>query len=178
MSLLRRALALWAVGLALWLALATAFPSNPVLRALARVGCTDHPAFEVQQATGVQVLSVEADSCPGIPAEEAVRRMALAAWTASPYSVDVVSATVSRTVSGRALNLVLRADELRAATGTSLEGLPRAESRVGPATRVTTVAETAVPALVSAVALVVVARLLRSTRTTTLCPALVFSRRR
>ncbi|GAA2861907.1 hypothetical protein GCM10010472_19060 [Pseudonocardia halophobica] len=104
--------------------------------------------------------------------------MALAGWTASPYPVDAVSATVSRTVSGRAMSLVLRANELRAATGTSLDGLPRAESRVGPATRVTAVAETTVPALASVVALLVVARLLRSTRTATLCPALVFSRRR
>lgn len=155
------------------LAVMAAFPSEPFTHAARSLGCVGHVSYEVDDRGGGLVLAVSSTGCPASLVPEEV---AEAAWTASTYDVDAVSATIWR--GGQPADAVMGAAELKAATGVERAGLPRPAGRVGPGTALSGVAARVVPVLALAVAGCAALSVRRLARRGLLRPGIVVSVRR
>ncbi|SDG76813.1 hypothetical protein [Pseudonocardia oroxyli] len=129
------------------LAVMAAFPSEPFTHAARSLGCAGDVSYEVADRGGGVILAVSSTGCPASLAPEA---LAKAAWTASTYDVDFVSATIWR--GWQPADTVMGAAELKAVTGVELAGHPRPAGRIGPGTALSEVAARVVPVLALAAA--------------------------
>lgn len=173
MTVLLRLLLVAAAVIGGLLAVMAAFPSEPFTHAARSLGCAGHVSYEVDDRGGGLVLAVSSTGCPASLAPEAV---AEAAWTASTYDVDAVSATIWR--GGQVEDAVIGAAELEAATGVDLAGLPRPAGRLGPGAALSDVAARVVSVLAVAAAGSAALSVRRLARRGLLRPGIVVSVRR